>query len=93
VLKTFQGIESVGRQLRAAFDGHLTQIYQEGDDEIEVRVVLPDNEHYNYPMVPVCHFRRLCKSQRGEALNPYAMPSLAAILTAYVDKAVNNSNR
>lgn len=37
-------IESVGQQLRAAYDGRIAQIYQHGDDELEVRVVLPDRE-------------------------------------------------
>lgn len=35
---------SIGHQLRAAFDGSLAQIFHIGDDEIEVRVTLPDNE-------------------------------------------------
>ncbi len=35
---------TVGRQLRAAFDGSLAQIFHIGDDEIEVRVTLPDYE-------------------------------------------------
>ena len=34
----------VGRQLRTAYDGRLAQIFQDGDDEIEVRVMLPDGE-------------------------------------------------
>ena len=37
-------VESVGQQLRAAYDGHIAQIYQDGDDELEVRVVLPEAE-------------------------------------------------
>lgn len=39
-------VESVGSQLRAAFDGHLAQIFQDGDDEVEVRVSLIDKERY-----------------------------------------------
>lgn len=31
----------VGRQLRAAFDGQLVQIFQDNGDEVEVRVMLP----------------------------------------------------
>lgn len=53
--------ESVGQQLRAAFDGHLTQIFQVGDDEIEVRVMLPDHERYNCPMVQKCRFQQRCR--------------------------------
>ena len=36
--------ESLGRQLRAAFDGHLAQLVQVGQDELEVRVLLPRAE-------------------------------------------------
>jgi multidrug efflux pump subunit AcrB len=36
--------ESLGRQLRAAFDGHLAQLVQVGQDELEVRVLLPRGE-------------------------------------------------
>ncbi len=39
-------VESVGRQVRAAFDGQRVQIFQDGDDEVEVRVVLPDAERH-----------------------------------------------
>ncbi|MCW8885635.1 MAG: efflux RND transporter permease subunit [Motiliproteus sp.] len=37
-------LETVGRRLRAALDGDLVQIFHENDDEIEVRVTLPDSE-------------------------------------------------
>lgn len=37
-------LNAVGRQLRAAFDGQLVQLFHQGEDEVEVRVVLPDNE-------------------------------------------------
>jgi len=36
--------ESLGRQLRAAFDGHLAQLVQSGREELEVRVMLPRHE-------------------------------------------------
>ncbi|HZJ81286.1 MAG TPA: efflux RND transporter permease subunit, partial [Guyparkeria sp.] len=36
--------QEVGRQLRAAYDGVLSQIFQSGPDEIEVRVMLPREE-------------------------------------------------
>ncbi len=32
----------LGRQLRAAFDGRIAQVYQDGRDEVEVRVQLPE---------------------------------------------------
>ncbi|HEY5717009.1 MAG TPA: efflux RND transporter permease subunit, partial [Motiliproteus sp.] len=37
-------LESIGRRLRAAFDGALVQIVNRQQDEIEVRVILPDAE-------------------------------------------------
>lgn len=37
-------LNSVGRQLRSSFDGQLVQLFNRGEDEIEVRVVLPDSE-------------------------------------------------
>ena len=40
-------VDSVGRQLRAAYDGQLAQIFQDDGEEIEVRVMLPDDERYN----------------------------------------------
>lgn len=39
-------VADVGRQLRAAYDGYLAQIFQDDGDEIEVRVMLPDDERY-----------------------------------------------
>lgn len=36
--------QEVGQQLRAAYDGALSQIFQSGPDEIEVRVMLPREE-------------------------------------------------
>ncbi|QBM18443.1 multidrug/solvent efflux pump membrane transporter MepB [Marinobacter sp. JH2] len=38
----------LGRQLRAAFDGRVAQIYQQGRDEIEVRVQLPQSQREEY---------------------------------------------
>ena len=37
-------LTSVAAQLRAAFDGQLAQLFNEQDEEIEVRVMLPDSE-------------------------------------------------
>lgn len=34
----------VGRQLRAAYDGQRVQIFQDGDEELEVRLMLPEEE-------------------------------------------------
>ncbi|MDX1812813.1 MAG: efflux RND transporter permease subunit, partial [Gammaproteobacteria bacterium] len=37
-------VDEIGRQMRAAFDGQLVQVFQQGNDEIEVRIILPKNE-------------------------------------------------
>ncbi|PSL12495.1 multidrug efflux pump subunit AcrB [Marinobacterium halophilum] len=37
-------LDTLGRQLRAAFDGQLVQSFYAGQDEIEVRVMLPDHQ-------------------------------------------------
>ncbi len=39
-------VAELGRQLRTAFDGQLIQIFQDGPDEVEVRVRLPRAERY-----------------------------------------------
>ena len=39
-------LNEAARQLHAAFDGQLAQIFNQGDDEIEVRVMLPDQERH-----------------------------------------------
>jgi multidrug efflux pump subunit AcrB len=38
----------LGRQLRAAFDGRIAQIYQDGRDEVEVRIQLPRDQRERY---------------------------------------------
>lgn len=37
-------VSSIGQQLRNSFDGRLVQIFQDDGDEVEVRVMLPDDE-------------------------------------------------
>jgi multidrug efflux pump subunit AcrB len=98
-------IESVGRQLRAAFDGQLVQIFQEGYDEIEVRVYLPDNERYNLASledftlqlpqgvsVPFSTAVQL-KTQQGLEAIRHGEGRLAVQVSADVDETVNNNNR
>ncbi len=98
-------VESVGKQLRAAFDGQLVQIFQEANDEIEVRVMLPDSERYNLAQldnftlklpngnsVPFTTAVKIT-TQRGFEAIRHAQGILAAEVTAEVDTALNNSNR
>ena len=98
-------VESVGQQLRAAFEGHLTQIFTVGDDEIEVRVMLPDNERYRLAsldnfMLQLPNGSRISFSsavdvttRRGFEAIRHSEGLLAAQVSADVDKSANNSNK
>jgi multidrug efflux pump subunit AcrB len=98
-------VENVGRQLRAAFDGQLVQIFSDGKDEVEVRVMLADAERER--LASLEHFTvqlpgggslRLhnaveFSTKRGfEALRHY-QGRLTAQISADVDRSRNNSNK
>ena len=95
---------TIGRQLRAAFDGHLAQIFNQNDDEIEVRVTLPDDERNTtqtleyfpvtlangttVPLSEVVQFR----SRKGiEKLN-HTNGSLNVTVSADLDDRIGNAN-
>ena len=98
-------VNDVGRQLRAAFDGQLVQIFQDGDDEVEVRVMLPDSERNTMatlenfmvrlpqggsaPLTSVVEF----EARRGFDVLRHTNTQLAIHITATVDSSVNNSNQ
>ncbi len=95
---------NLGRQLRTAFDGRLVQIYQDGEDEIEVRVSLPDNERGQLstlqkmliktpagefvPLTSVAHW----ESRSGFEALRHADSQLAVEVTAEIDKSTGNPN-
>jgi len=97
-------VDNVGQQLRAAFDGQLVQVFQDGDDEVEVRVMLPDLERNSLsslenfmvrlpqgnsvPLSSVVEF----EARRGFDVLRHTNNKLAIHITASVDAAVNNSN-
>ena len=97
-------VNNVGRQLRAAFDGRLVQIFQDGDDEVEVRVMLPDRERNtlgslesfmirlpqggSVPLSSVVDF----EARRGFAVLRHTDSQLAIHITANVDPELNNAN-
>lgn len=98
-------VDAVGRQLRAAFDGRLAQIYQDGLDEIEVRVVLPDGERHRMASLerfaimlpdgrglPLGTVAELVSRQGFEALR-HADGLLAVNVFGDVDRAQNNAGR
>ncbi len=97
-------IDAVGGQLRAAFDGYLTQIFQDGNDEIEVRVLLPDAERDNLATLENFNLQLAngesipfssaveVETRRGfEALRHF-QGRLAAQVSGDVDNTINNNN-
>lgn len=97
-------VESAGQQLRAAYDGQLVQIFQDGDDEVEVRVVLPDSERYNLAKLEHFTFQLpngdslplssalVIKTQRGFQALRHAQWRLAVQVGADVATTQNNAN-
>jgi len=98
-------VEEVGRQLRAAYDGLLVQIFQEGGREVEVRVMLPDAERNqlsslerlsialsNGNRVPLPTVLDL-DSRRGFEVLRHSDGRLAVQVSGEVDRSVNNANR
>ena len=97
-------VQDVGRQMRAAFDGELAQIFNEGDEEIEVRVMLPDRERYrlsalddlnvvlpgggSVPLMSVVDLQE----RRGFKAIRHAEGRLAATVYADVNKQTANAN-
>lgn len=98
-------VASVSQQLRAGFDGYLAQIFQDGDDEVEVRVILPDNERYNLAKLQEFNIQLPTggsipfssavdvRTQRGFEALRHAEGLLAVQVSAEVDKATNNANK
>lgn len=97
--------ESVGLQLRNAFDGYLAQLYQDGLEEVEVRVRLPDGERHRSEslerlnlrlpdgaFVPLDDVVELRSRQGFETLR-HADTRLAIQVSTEVDRAVNNAAR
>jgi len=90
-------VADLGRQLRTAFDGRIVQIFQDGPDEVEVRVKLPQAERErlgslyrlnvrlpsgeSVPLTSVAEWR----SRRGFEILRHAEGRLAVEVTADVD--------
>ncbi|MCZ6470226.1 MAG: efflux RND transporter permease subunit, partial [Gammaproteobacteria bacterium] len=96
-------INDIGQQLRAAYDGIILQRFQEGADEVEVRLQLPDTEKrsmtslYQLPIqlpngefVPLESVAEWSSNQGFEALRHFN-GKLSVDVTADVDPAVNNT--
>ena len=98
-------VETVGRQLRAAFDGSLVQLFLDGQDEVEVRISLPDamRDHLagleNLPImladggsVPLGNVVTFSHQRGFDALR-HSEGRLAVSVRADVDRSRNNANR
>ena len=96
--------QGIGRQLRAAFDGKIVQIVNDDEDEVEIRVVLPDEERDNLNtlqflpiqtpngnMVPLGVVADFIE-QKGLASIRHTDGQLAVRVTAEVDFSESNAN-
>jgi multidrug efflux pump subunit AcrB len=98
-------VAMLGQKLRTAFDGKLIQLFQDGPDEVEVRVKLAKQDRETLsalqhldirlpsgetvPLSTVAQWR----AQRGFETLRHAEGQLAVQVTAEVDARVNNSNQ
>jgi len=97
-------VADVGGQLRAAFDGYILQIFHENEDEIEVRIVLPDEERdfqstlARFPIVTPQNTIVSAEnvifldSRRGLEILRHTDGKLGIHVTAEVDSAKTNAN-
>ncbi len=97
-------LNDVASQLRSAFDGNLAQMYNEEDDEVEVRVMLPDQERRRFsaierlpvitplgeaiPLRDVVHF----EARKGVDLLRRVNGELAVTVYADLDPEQGNAN-
>lgn len=97
-------VESIGQQLRAAFDGALAQIFHERDKEIEVRVSLPERERdqlktlETFPVVlsngdttPLNNVVDF-KSRQGIEVLSHTNTRLNTTVSADIDETIVNAN-
>jgi multidrug efflux pump subunit AcrB len=97
--------DMVGRQLRAAFDGYLAQIFHEAEEEVEVRVVLPDAERHKLAIledltvilpggdaVPLGSVVELTARQGFDAVRRTGAQRTVNVF-ADVDRRLNNADR
>ncbi len=97
--------ESLGRQLRHAFEGYPVQVFQEGSEEIEVNLRLPLRERHSItalhslqvrlpsgqytPLLAVAHL----EGRKGFEALRHSDTHLTVRVSANVDRRQNNANR
>ena len=97
-------VSDIGSQLRAAFDGQLLQVFYDENEEVEVRILLPDEQRNytrtldNFPiitaageMVQLSNVVTL-KDQKGLDLVRHTEGKLGLHITASVNADENNAN-
>lgn len=97
-------VSDIGNQLRSAFDGQLLQVFYDENEEVEVRIVLPDAQRDytrtldNFPiitpqgsMVPLSNVVTLT-DQKGLDLVRHTEGKLGLRVTASVNTELNNAN-
>jgi multidrug efflux pump subunit AcrB len=97
-------VSDVGSQLRAAFDGQLLQVFYDENEEVEVRILLPDAERNyartldNFPiitsggeMVQLSNVVKLTH-RKGLELVRHTEGRLGLHITAGVNPGENNAN-
>lgn len=95
----------LGRQLRAAFDGRIAQIYQDGRDEVEVRVQLPREQRESMVtlsrltvrvpdgrFVPLAQVMNLDQRQGFQALR-HAEGELSVEVTASLNTRISTADQ
>ena len=97
-------ITEVGRQLRAALDGELLQVFYDSDEEIEVRIMLPANERKfqsileTLPIITPSGQRLLLSnavsltSQQGLEILRHTDAKMGVHVTAEVNAKITNAN-
>jgi len=95
----------IGQQLRTALDGKLLQIFYDTNEEIEVRIMLPDSERKfqrileNLPIVTASGGQLLLsnavtlQAHQGVELLRHTNAKLGVHVTAEVDTTKNNANQ
>jgi multidrug efflux pump subunit AcrB len=98
-------VQEIGQQVRAAYDGYLVQIFQDGDDEVEVRTLLPRYQREGFsnlevfpiilpdgaaaPLGSLVTFH----SERGFEILRHEDGRLAIEVSADVNEKIGNANR
>ncbi len=97
-------VAELGRQLRTAFEGRLIQLFQDGLDEVEVRVKLPQRQRQSLNALNELEIRladgssvplsnvATWQSKRGFEILRHAEGKLAVEISAEVDSKINNAD-